>query len=85
MCVYVCVCVDMYVLLYVYIWAKYQYVPIYDYFIDDVSNLRFWNAINGEAWFINATQYGHGDLLIEFLSDDVIGVKFKAITARNSY
>ena len=40
-----------------------------------MSNLRFWNAINGEAWFINATQYGHGDLLIEFLSDDVISVR----------
>ena len=44
--------------------------------IDDVSNLRFWDAINGEAWLINATEYGHGDLLIEFLSDDVIGVSF---------
>lgn len=41
---------------------------------DNMSNLRFWDAINGEAWLINATEYGHGDLLIEFLSDDVIGL-----------
>ena len=43
--------------------------------VDETSNLRFWNALNGEAWLINATDYGHGDLLIEFLSDDVIGVR----------
>jgi len=41
---------------------------------DELSNLRFWNALNGEAWLINATLYGHGDMLIEFLADDVIGV-----------
>jgi hypothetical protein len=40
----------------------------------DMSNLRFWDALNGEAWFINATQYGHGDLYIEVISDDIIGV-----------
>jgi hypothetical protein len=40
-----------------------------------LSNLRFWDALNGEAWLVNATLYGHGDLLIEFLSDDVIGVR----------
>ena len=43
--------------------------------LDKVANLRFWNALNGEAWYINATRYGHADLLIEFLSDDVIGVR----------
>jgi len=42
--------------------------------LDVLSNHRFWDALNGEAWYINATQYGHADLLIEFLSDDVIGV-----------
>ena len=38
---------------------------------EDVSNLRFWNAINGEAWFINATEYGHADVYIEILSEDL--------------
>jgi hypothetical protein len=47
-----------------------------------MANLRFWDALNGEAWYINATHYGHGDLLIEFLSDDVIGVSF--FTFKNS-
>ena len=33
---------------------------------EKLSNLRFWNALNGNAWFINATSYGH----IDFLEDD---------------
>ena len=41
---------------------------------DNLSNLRFWDALNGEAWLVNATSYGHGDILWEFLADDVIGV-----------
>ena len=29
---------------------------------DDLSNNRFFNALNGPSWFINNTQYGHADL-----------------------
>ena len=32
---------------------------------DHLSNLRFWDALNGEAWFINATEYGHTDMMDE--------------------
>ena len=36
---------------------------------DDLSNTRFYNAMPGNTWFVNATAYGHGDCLDEFYYD----------------
>ena len=30
---------------------------------EDLSNWRFFNALNGEAWMNNATLYGHADFM----------------------
>jgi len=30
---------------------------------DELSNLRFYDAMSGPTWFVNATEYGHGDFL----------------------
>ena len=32
---------------------------------DELSNLRFWDALNGPAWFNNATSFGHVDFFDE--------------------
>jgi len=32
---------------------------------DDLSNMRFYNAMPGNTWLVNATAYGHGDVLDE--------------------
>jgi len=33
---------------------------------DELSNRRFYDAMTGPTWWLNATVYGHGDLLDEF-------------------
>ena len=33
---------------------------------EEMSNLRFYDALPGTVWLVNATKYGHGDVLDEF-------------------
>jgi len=37
----------------------------------ELSNLRFYDAMPGNAWLINATAYGHGDALEQFFVDAI--------------
>merc|ERR1712029_1204766 len=39
---------------------------------DELSNNRFWDALNGRAWFNNATLFGHVDFLDPGATVDVI-------------
>jgi len=43
---------------------------------DDLSNTRFYNAMPGNTWFVNATAYGHGDCLDEFYYDAMMAIHF---------
>ena len=36
---------------------------------EDLSNTRFYNAMPGNTWLVNATLYGHGDFLDELYYD----------------
>ncbi|XP_023340177.1 chlorophyllase-1 [Eurytemora carolleeae] len=38
---------------------------------EDLSNLRFYDALPGNTWLINATDYGHGDCLDQFFVDAI--------------
>lgn len=42
---------------------------------DEMSNMRFWDALNGRAWFNNATLFGHVDFLDPGAVIDVIEVQ----------
>ena len=44
---------------------------------DELSNLRFWDALNGPAWFNNATSFGHVDFFDEGAISGLIEVKCK--------
>ena len=44
---------------------------------DELSNNRFWDALNGRAWFNNATLFGHVDFLDPGATVDVIDVSRK--------
>ena len=41
---------------------------------DELSNLRFWDALNGHAWFNNATSFGHVDFFDEGAISELIEV-----------
>merc|ERR1719312_445041 len=43
---------------------------------DDLSNTRFYNAMPGNTRFVNATVYGHGDLLDELYYDAMTLIHF---------
>ena len=36
---------------------------------EEMSNVRFYDALPGTTWLVNATKYGHGDVLDEFYYD----------------
>lgn len=48
---------------------------------DELSNNRFWDALNGRAWFNNATLFGHVDFLDPGATVDVIDVSRKPFFA----
>jgi hypothetical protein len=41
---------------------------------DELSNIRFWNALNGRAFFNNATDFGHVDFYDPGGISDIIEV-----------
>jgi hypothetical protein len=43
---------------------------------DDISNMRFYNAMAGNRWFLNATHFGHADFF-EPSFQDLIDVSKK--------
>jgi len=43
---------------------------------DDLSNTRFYNAMPGNTWLVNATVYGHGDCLDELYYDAMTLIHF---------
>jgi len=43
---------------------------------DDLSNMRFYNAMPGATWMVNATAFGHGDCLDEFYYDVMQAIHF---------
>merc|ERR1739838_482449 len=43
---------------------------------DDLSNTRFYDAMPGQAWLVNNTQFGHGDLLDEFYYNAMTAIHF---------
>ena len=49
---------------------------------DELSNNRFWDALNGRAWFNNATLFGHVDFLDPGATVDVIDVSRKPFFLR---
>ena len=50
---------------------------------DELSNNRFWDALNGRAWFNNATLFGHVDFLDPGATVDVIDVKLSSFLCLN--
>ena len=50
---------------------------------DELSNNRFWDALNGRAWFNNATLFGHVDFLDPGATVDVIDVKLSSFLCSN--
>ena len=49
---------------------------------DELANMRFWDALNGKAWFNNATLFGHVDFLDPGAVIDVIEVNSKVHTPK---
>jgi len=45
---------------------------------DDLSNMRFFNALPGPTWFVNATAYGHGDCLEDYFYNTLLLTHFCA-------
>ena len=50
---------------------------------DELSNNRFWDALNGRAWFNNATLFGHVDFLDPGATVDVIDVMLSSFLCLN--
>jgi len=48
---------------------------------EDMSNMRFYNAMPGPTWLVNATAYGHADMVDEFYYDLMQATHFCATDA----
>jgi len=44
----------------------------------DLANMRFYDAMPGNTWLINATEYGHGDGMNQFFVDAIEFIHFCA-------
>ena len=46
---------------------------------EDLGNMRFYDAMPAKTWLVNATAYGHGDVINEFYYEGLVVSKKKKI------
>ena len=39
---------------------------------EDLGNMRFYDAMPAKTWLVNATDYGHGDVINEFYYEGLV-------------